>query len=241
MPGIVGTIAPHMANEDDAKDAKREAARAATAELPEGGVIGLGTGSTARLFIEEVGRLVRAGRRLTGVPTSDASRKQAEGLGIPLLGDEGPWQVDVTVDGADEVDPALHLIKGGGGAHLREKVVNYASKKNVIVVDESKLSAHLGDRWKVPVEVVRFAHAQTAAQLEAVGRPTLRTKDGNAFVTDSGNLIYDVATGPMPDPVSVERALRAIPGVVETGLFLGRADVVLVAGVSGVKRLVRSP
>jgi ribose 5-phosphate isomerase A len=237
MPEIVGTIARPMANEDDAK---RQAARAATAELPEGGVIGLGTGSTARLFIEEVGKLVRAGRSLTGVPTSDASRKQAEGLGIPLLGDEGPWRVDVTVDGADEVDPALHLIKGGGGAHLREKVVNYASSKNVIVVDESKLSAHLGDRWHVPVEVVRFAHAQTAAQLEAVGRPTLRLKDGSAFVTDSGNLIYDVATGPMPDPVSVERALRAIPGVVETGLFLGRADVVLVAGASGVRRLVRS-
>ena len=123
-----------MANLDEAK---REAARAATAELPKDGVIGLGTGSTARYFIEEVGKLVRAGRDLRGVPTSAASRKQAEALGIPLLGDDGPWQVDVTVDGADEVDPKLSLIKGGGGAHLREKIVNFASKRNVIVVDES--------------------------------------------------------------------------------------------------------
>jgi len=224
-----------MANLDDAK---REAARAATAELPERGVIGLGTGSTARFFIEEVGTLVRAGRDLRGVPTSDASRKQAQALGIPLLGDEGPWQVDVTVDGADEVDPSLCLIKGGGGAHLREKVVNYASRRNVIVVDESKLSTRLGDKWHVPVEVVRFAHAQTASLLATVGRPALRQKDGAPFVTDSGNLIYDVATGPMSDPRAVERSLRAIPGVVETGLFLGRADVVIVAGSTGVRRLV---
>src|SRR5271155_439509 len=108
-------------------DAKREAGRAAALELPERGVIGLGTGSTARFFIDEVGILVRSGRELRGVPTSDASRKQAESLGIPLLGDEGPWQIDVTVDGADEVDPKLQLIKGGGGAHLREKVVSFAS------------------------------------------------------------------------------------------------------------------
>jgi ribose 5-phosphate isomerase A len=224
-----------MTNEDDAK---RRAARAAADELPERGVIGLGTGSTARFFIEEVGSLVRAGRDLTGVPTSDASRKQAAALGIPLLGDDGPWKIDVTVDGADEVDPSLRLIKGGGGAHLREKVVNYASRRNIIVVDETKLSARLGEKWHVPVEVVRFAHAQTAALLSAVGRPTLRQKGGAAFVTDSGNLIYDVATGPMSDPSAVERALRAIPGVVETGLFLGRADLVIVAGASGVRRLL---
>ena len=224
-----------MANLDDAK---RAAAQAATAELPERGVIGLGTGSTARFFIDEVAKLVRAGRDLRGVPTSDAARKQAEGLRIPLLGDEGPWQIDVTVDGADEVDPLLCLIKGGGGAHLREKVVNYASRRNVIVVDETKLSARLGDKWHVPVEVVRFAHAQTASRLEAVGRPTLRRKGEAAFVTDSGNLIYDVAPGPMTDAWAVERALRAIPGVVETGLFLGRANVVIVAGSTGVRRLV---
>jgi len=220
-------------------EAKRLAAAAAVRELPERGVIGLGTGSTARLFIDEVGKLVRAGRELRGVPTSEASRAQARELGIPLLDDEGPWAIDVTVDGADEVDPSLCLIKGGGGAHLREKIVNYASQKNVIVVDETKLSSQLGTKWAVPVEVVCFASSQTAAQLARVGRPTLRRRGDAVFLTDSGNHIYDVATGPMTDPAAVERDLRAIPGVVETGLFLGRADVVLVAGESGVRRLVR--
>jgi ribose 5-phosphate isomerase A len=220
-------------------DAKALAARAAVKELPDHGVIGLGTGSTARLFIDEVGVLVRSGRKLVGVPTSEASRKQAQSLGIPLLSDDGPWEIDVTVDGADEVDPELSLIKGGGGAHLREKIVNFASKKNVIVVDESKLSKRLGERWSIPVEVVRFASGQTAAQLARLGRPTLRTKAGATFVTDSGHWIIDVATGPISDARAVERALRAIPGVVETGLFLGRADVVLVAGKSGVERRVR--
>src|ERR1700679_2468082 len=138
-------------------EAKLLAARAAVEELPEKGIVGLGTGSTARLFIDEVGALVRAGRALVGVPTSEASRKQAHALGIPLLDDEGPWAIDVTVDGADEVDPKLSLIKGGGGAHLREKIVNFASKRNVIVVDETKLSNVLGEKWSVPVEVVRFA------------------------------------------------------------------------------------
>jgi ribose 5-phosphate isomerase A len=220
----------------DQDDAKREAARAAALELPERGVIGLGTGSTARFFIEEVGRLVASGRELTGVPTSDGSKKQAEDLGIPLLTDDGPWHIDVTVDGADEVDGQLRLIKGGGGAHLREKIVNYASTRNVIVVDESKLSARLGEKWRVPVEVVRFAHAQTASLLAKIGQPSLRHKGGAPFVTDSGNVLYDVATGPMTDPEAIERALRSVPGVVETGLFLGRADVVIVAGAAGVEK-----
>ncbi len=220
-------------------DAKREAARAALAELPARGVVGLGTGSTARFFIDEVGALVRSGRELRGVPTSEASRAQAEALGIPLLGSDGPWDIDVTVDGADEVDAAFQLIKGGGGAHLREKVVNFASRRNVIVVDETKLSTRLGEKWPVPVEVVRFAHLQTATKLGALGRPALRRASGAPFVTDSGNFIYDVACGPLVDPRETEAAMTAIPGVVATGLFLGRADVVLVAGASGVKRLVK--
>lgn len=221
-------------------DAKRAAARAALVELPERGVIGLGTGSTARFFVDEVGALVRSGRDLRGVPTSEASRAQAETLGIPLLGMEGPWDIDVTVDGADEVDPDLRMIKGGGGAHLREKVVNFASKRNVIVVDETKLSARLGERWPLPVEVVRFAHAQTATKLSVAGRPTLRLKHGAPFVTDSGHFIYDVACGPLIDPAETERTIREIPGVVATGLFLGRADMVIVAGASGVRRLVKT-
>jgi ribose 5-phosphate isomerase A len=135
-------------------DAKRAAARAALDELPEEGVVGLGSGSTSKLFIDEVGALVKAGRRLSGVPTSEASRAQAKALGIPLLADDGPWTIDVTVDGADEVSEALDLIKGGGAAHTREKIVNRASKRNVIIVDASKLSARLGEKWSVPTEVL---------------------------------------------------------------------------------------
>ena len=153
---------------------KRAAAEAAIRHLPDAGVVGLGTGSTAKIFIDLVGELVRSGRRLVGVPTSKASRTQAEKLGIPLLADEGPFVVDVCVDGADEVSDALDLVKGGGGALLREKVVNFASKKNVIIVDATKLSPRLGTTWAVPVEVAQFGHAATAAALARLGRPTLR-------------------------------------------------------------------
>ncbi len=219
---------------------KRAAARAALEELPHEGVIGLGSGSTAKLFIDEVGALVAQGRRFTGVPTSEASRTQAKGLGIPLLDDEGPWSIEVTIDGADEVDAALNLIKGGGAAHLREKIVNYASARNVIIVDESKMSQLLGEKWPIPVEVVPFAHLTTARKLANIGEPVLRVKNGQVVRTDAGNLVYDVGVEPMKDPASVEKTLRAIPGVVETGLFLGRADVVIVAGKDGIRKIRRS-
>jgi ribose 5-phosphate isomerase A len=220
-------------------DIKRMAALAAIAELPPDGVIGIGTGSTARLFIAALGELVASGRRYACVPTSAASRTQAQQLGIPLLSDDGPWDIDVTVDGADEVDDALDLIKGGGGAHTREKIVNFSSRRNVIIVDASKLSARLGERWPVPVEVLPFAHLATRAHLAKLGTPVLRTNGGAAFRSDAGNAIYDVACGPIADPRALDAAMRAIPGVVETGLFVGRADIVLVARETGVDRRVR--
>jgi ribose 5-phosphate isomerase A len=220
-------------------EAKRAAARAALDELPEAGIIGLGSGSTSKIFIDEVGGLVRAGRKLIGVPTSIASRQQAMALGIPLLGDDGPWDITITVDGADEVSESLDLIKGGGGAQTREKMVNYASKKNCIIVDESKLSRRLGEKWPVPVEVLRFGELQTKALLAKVGEPKLRLKEGAPWITDAGNVIYDLALGPIDDPAAIDRAIRAIPGVVETGLFVGRADMVLVAGAQGLTRLSR--
>lgn len=216
---------------------KLAAARAAIDELPREGVIGLGSGSTARLFVIEVAALVRAGRALVGVPTSEATRTQAEALGIPLLSGEGPWDIAVTVDGADEVDAHKNLIKGGGGAHTREKIVSHASRRNVIVVDEGKLSRRLGEKWPVPIEVLPFGERATARHLAAFGRPVLRERDGTCFRTDAGNRIYDVHTGPIDDPAALERAMRAIPGVVEVGLFVKRADVVLVAGETGVRRL----
>jgi ribose 5-phosphate isomerase A len=220
-------------------DFKRQAALAALAELPPDGVIGIGTGSTARLFIAALGELVAAGRRYTCVPTSEASRTQARELGIPLLPDDGPWDIAVTVDGADEVDDALDLIKGGGGAHTREKIVNFSSRKNVIIADASKRSRRLGEKWAVPVEVLPFAHLATRSHLARLGAPALRIRDGAAFRTDAGNLIYDLACGPIADARALDAALHAIPGVVETGLFLGRADVVLIAGDTGVERRAR--
>jgi ribose 5-phosphate isomerase A len=222
-------------------DAKRVAAEAALKLLPERGVIGLGSGSTARLFIEGVGRLVNEGRALVGVATSDQSRKQAEALGIPLLPDTGPWAIDVCVDGADEVSAALDLIKGGGGAHTREKVVNHAARTNVIIVDESKLSTHLGEKWAVPVEVLRFGALATAEHLAVLGEVRLRpAADGQPLVTDAGNFIVDVKVGVIQDPRSLDGLFRAIPGVVETGLFIARADRVIVAGQGGVRVLTRT-
>lgn len=217
--------------------AKREAARAAIGLLPERGVVGLGSGSTAELFIEEVGRLVASGRELVGVPTSEASRNQAAALGIPLLDDSGPWSIDVCVDGADEVSETLDLIKGGGGCHSREKIVNHAARTNVVVVDESKLSRRLGQKWAVPVEVLPFGLQSTRLWLEQHGRVSIRERAGRPFVTDSGNFIYDVRTGAIDDPRALDQALRSIPGVVETGLFIARADIVVVAGADGVRQL----
>ena len=220
-------------------DAKRAAAGAALAELPDEGIIGLGTGTTARYFLEALSDAIRRGRRFVGVPTSMETRRHACELDIPLLDDAGPWDIAVCVDGADEVDPRLDLIKGGGGAHTREKLVGASARKNVIIVDASKLSSRLGDRSPVPVEVLAFAHLATARHLEPLGSPSLRSRDGVPFRTDDGNLIYDLGCGPVLDPATLDRAIRRIPGVVETGLFVGRADVVLIARESGIERRVR--
>jgi ribose 5-phosphate isomerase A len=220
--------------------AKRLAARAAMAELPDRGIVGIGTGSTTRFFIEALGEAVAAGKDYVGVPTSLASRADASARAIALLDDDGPWDIAVTVDGADEVDDALDLIKGGGGAMTREKIVNHSSRRNVIIVDEAKLSRRLGERWPVPVEVLAFGHNATARHLAALGAPALRMRDGTAVRTDAGNFIYDVACGAIADVAALDSALRAIPGVVETGLFVARADVVLVATERDVRRLERS-
>ena len=218
---------------------KRAAALAAVQHLPETGVLGLGTGSTTRWFIEAVGELVRDGRRFSCIPTSTASRSLAERCGIPLLDDAGPWQIDVCVDGADEVNRALDLIKGGGGAHTREKIVNQAAKKNIIIVDESKLVERLGQTRAVPLEVLTFGYKSTLQALRALGEPELRLVDGAPLMSDSGNYIVDLKAGQIEAPARLDQALRALPGVVETGLFVGRADVVIVARPSGISELVR--
>ena len=219
----------------DADVAKRLAAQAAADLVPEQGVIGLGTGSTTRFFIQEIGRLVEQGRKLSAVPTSRRSRELATTLGIPMLDDIGPWNIDLCVDGADEVSAELDLIKGGGGAHTREKIVNRHARQNVIIVDTSKLSQRLGEKWAIPVEVVVFGHRATGSTLARFGDARLRFSGDNPFVTDSGNYIYDVETGPIADPVELEEELRHLPGVIETGLFCGRADIVIVAGETSVE------
>jgi ribose 5-phosphate isomerase A len=173
------------------------------------------------------------------VPTSDETRQRATGLGIPLLGDDGPWSIAVTVDGADEVDASLELIKGRGGSHTREKIVSAASAKTVIIVDETKRSRLLGEHRPIPVEVLAFAHRSTSARLLRFGRPVERRIGGASFRTAEGNLIYDLEVPPIVDPGLLEAELLAIPGVVETGLFVGHADIVLVGSNLGVERLVR--
>jgi ribose 5-phosphate isomerase A len=213
---------------------KRQAAHAALAHLPETGILGLGTGSTTRWFIEAVGELVRSGRRFTAIPTSTASRRLAEQCGIPLLDDQACWVIDVCVDGADEVSTALDLIKGGGGAHTREKIVNNAAKQNVIIVDESKLVGQLGEQRKVPLEVLPFGLHTTLAAVSAWGKPEIRQLNGAPWMSDSGNYLVDLATGPLENPAELDRTLHALPGIVDTGLFIGRADVVVIAGQTGV-------
>jgi ribose 5-phosphate isomerase A len=209
---------------------KRAAARAALAQLPQEGVLGLGSGSTIRFFVEALAELVRAGHRYVGVPTSAATRALATELGIELLDDDGPWDILVNVDGADEIAPNRDVIKGGGAAHTREKIVNHAAKRNVIVADESKLSPRLGTYFPVPIEVLPFGHRATERALGAFGEPSLRSAR-----TDNGNMLYDLAVAPIADPGALERELRGVPGVVEVGLFVGRVDLVIVAGADGVR------
>lgn len=216
-----------MANDQQ----KEAAARASLRFVKDGQVIGIGTGSTAAHFIQLLGEQVKNGLRIRGIPTSEHSRVQAASLGIPITTlDESPV-IDVTVDGADEVDPELRLIKGGGGALLREKIVASASRQVVIIVDESKRVPVLG-KFPLPVEVIKFAQAVVARKVAALGaQVSLRqTADGKPFLTDENNHILDCSFGQIPDPGELARRLSDMPGIVEHGLFIGMASMVLVAG-----------
>ena len=197
--------------------------------IASGMVVGLGTGRAATAFIHALGERVRQGIAIRGIPTSDASAQLAKQLGIPLTTfDEVDW-IDVDVDGADEVDPQLNLIKGYGGALVREKIVAAASKKLVILVGDEKLVPTLGSRGKLPIEVLPFGQAATIRHLKALGlSPQQRMAGGQPFVTDNGNVILDCSTGRIAQPEQFEAKILAIPGVVGTGLFIGMADVVLV-------------
>jgi ribose 5-phosphate isomerase A len=198
--------------------------------IADGMVVGLGSGRASTAFIEELGRRVQDGSlRVRGVPTSQASADVAMKFGIPLVTLEDVEAIDVTIDGADEVDPAGNCVKGYGGALVREKIVAAASQKLVIVIGAEKLVDQLGQRGKLPVEVLPFARGFCDRKLAELGlTPQLREKDGRSYVTDNGNHILDCALQPLDDPAALESALRGIPGVVGTGLFLGMADTILI-------------
>ena len=231
----------------DIEAQKRQAAAKAVEWVRPGMKLGLGTGSTARHFVELLAERVRAGLDVVGVPTSETTRADAERLGVPLTTlDETP-ALDMTVDGADEIGPDLSLIKGGGGALLREKIVAAASARMVVIADEAKLVAVLG-RFPLPIEVVPFGLAATRQAIEAAaaaagapGQAVLRRdKNGHAFVTDSGHWILDAALNRIADPKSLADRLSAIPGVVEHGLFIGLAQAAILAGPGGVRVVERS-
>ena len=218
-----------MANDQE----KEAAARASLRFVKDGQIVGLGTGSTAAYFIQLLGEAVKNGLKIQGIPTSDRSREQAASLGIPLTTLDEFQQIDVTVDGADEVDPQLRMIKGGGGALLREKIVASATRQLVIVVDATKRAAVLG-RFPLPVEVIKFAEALVAKKITALGAEVelRRGADGKPFLTDENNHILDCRFGQIPDVDGLARRLSDMPGIVEHGLFIGMANIVLVANGS---------
>jgi ribose 5-phosphate isomerase A len=226
----------------DAEKLKHAAAARAVEFVRPGMRLGLGTGSTAKHFVALLAERVRGGLDVVGVPTSEATRLDAERQGVPLTTLDATPELDLTVDGADEIAPDLALIKGGGGALLREKIVAAASGRMIVIADETKFVPVLG-RFPLPVEVVPFGLAATRRAVEAAAQaagcpgaaPTRQTREGHAFVTDGGHLILDAALVRIPDPASLARRLAAIPGVMEHGLFIGLAHIAIIAGQDGVR------
>ncbi len=229
-------------------DAFKRAAAAAAIELVENGmVLGIGTGSTAAHFIELLGARVRDGLQVTGVPTSEDTRRKADAAGIRLIEPDETTVIDLAIDGADEIDPRLALIKGGGGALLREKIIAHAARRFVIIADTAKRVATLG-AFPLPVEIDRACWALTVsavrrtlhdlgfASARIAMRPAAETGQG-VFVSDGGHYILDCALGRIDAPSLVDERLRALPGVIETGLFIGMADEAFLAGPGGVERI----
>lgn len=221
---------------------KAVAGHKAVEYVHDGQLLGLGTGSTVWFFLEALGKRIQAeGLEIRGVPTSQATADYATKLGIPLVGNEVPWDIDLAIDGADQVDPQGHLIKGGGGALLREKIVARAARTFIVIVDEAKHRPHLGLPFPLPVEIVSFGWGTTQHHLEQLGwRSVLRQKNDQPFVTDNGNYIVDLHIPEIANPLEVERLLHGIPGVVECGLFVGLASLVITGTDQGT-RLTHPP
>ena len=217
---------------------KQMAARAAVELVEPGSIVGLGSGSTATHAIRFLGERVRQGLKIIGIPTSQKTKQLAEQLGIPLATlDEHP-QIDIDIDGADEIDPQLNLIKGGGGALLREKIIASASRRFIVVGDSSKQVAHLG-KFPLPVEVIPFTQSLIAKRIAALGAQVSLRGAGNPFVTDEGHHILDCTFSKIADPRGLAERLRAIPGVVEHGLFIGMAEKALIGKDGRVIRVCR--
>lgn len=215
-----------MPNPDEPK---RRAAERALEFVREGQTVGLGTGSTAKFAIEGIGRMVRGGLEIKGVPTSLATQKMAEDLGIPLVDLNTVGVIDITLDGADEVDANFNMIKGGGGALTREKLVALASMKRVILVDATKLVSTLGQTRLLPVEVLPFAQGLSKRLLNSLGCvASLRLAGNVPFVTDNGNHIFDCQFGPIENASELQKRIKLIPGVIECGLFIGIADTLVI-------------
>ncbi len=222
-------------------NAKRVAAEAAAERVKEGMIVGLGTGSTARYAIEAIARKVHGGMEILGIPTSLATGDLASSLGIPLSTLEEHPRVDLTIDGADEVDPRLDLIKGMGGALYREKLVASTSVEMIVIVDESKLVHRLGEKTPVPAEVLPFGWKVTEGRLRNLGcAPQLRMLDNKPYITDNGNYILDCRFPEIEDASNLAHQLKLVPGVMEHGLFLSMADTVLVGSSKGVREMRRS-
>ena len=227
-----------------AEDQKRIAGEAAAALVQDKTVVGLGTGSTAAFFVDALAaRVVREAMSIRCVPTSRATEDQARGLGLTVLALDDVARIDLTVDGADEIGPGLSLIKGGGGALLREKLVWETSRRCVVIADAAKRVQTLG-KFPLPVEVVAFGHRTTArrlfdalAECDLGAAPNLRVRDGAMVMTDNGGVIYDIACGVIPDPSLLAEALKNVTGVVEHGLFLDLADEGLIGTDAGVERI----
>ena len=219
---------------------KQQAGEYAAAFVQSGMIIGLGSGSTAIFATRRIAQRLQDGdlRDILAVPTSLATEAAAIELGIPLTTLADQPGIDITIDGADEVDPNFNLIKGGGGAHLREKIVAQATERLVIVVDDSKLVDQLGRTWALPVEVIPFGWQSQAAYLRSLGAtPVLRMDGDQPYQTDQGNIILDCDFGPIPDPAALARKIRSRAGIVEHGLFIGMAKDVVVASKSGLRHL----
>ena len=218
---------------------KQIAGEKAVEQIQSGMIVGLGHGSTAIFAIRKLAQLLESGelKDVIGIPCSSMVERDAGALGIPLSTPNEYPVIDLTIDGADEIDPHLNLIKGGGGALLREKVVAQASKREIIVGDESKLSDKLGTLWPVPIEVVPFGWKVITKYLESIdGQPELRmTEEGKPFQTDQGNYILDTKFAPMDEPQAIASLLEARAGIVEHGMFLGLANEAIVATTEGIK------